>query len=82
MHKNRNEGGWTALKDKAKRQWDKFNDQAVSGLNVKQHHLDEDFEDTQKNKNKRAEKHLKNGRNIVEIMSGDEAKTIKPFPRK
>ena len=82
MHRDRSEGGWSELKGKAKRQWDKFNDKPLDGLNINRDNLDEDVYGTQKIKKERADKHLENVENMLQNMTVEDSNNVKPFVRK
>ena len=76
-NKDRSEGGWSELKGKAKKQWDRFNNKPLDDIDVKRNALDEDTYDQKKIKKERADKHLQNVQNLLQGMENIHKKNLK-----
>ena len=76
-NKDRSEGGWSELKGKAKKQWDKFNNKPLDDVDVTRNGLDEDTYDQKKIKKDRADKHLQNVQNMLQGMENNHKKNLK-----
>ena len=76
-NKDRSEGGWSELKGKAKKQWDRFNNKPLDDVDVTRNGLDEDTYDQKKIKKDRADKHLKNVQTMLQGMENNHKKNLK-----
>ena len=76
-NKDRSEGGWSELKGKAKKQWDRFNNKPLDDVDVTRNGLDEDTYDQKKIKKDRADKHLQNVQNMLQGMENNHKKNLK-----
>lgn len=79
IHKDSDEGGLAELKGKAKRQWGKFNDKPLDSMNVNRDNVEGDLHHIQKNKKTRADKHLQEVQDILQVMSKSHNKTTNRF---
>ena len=76
-NKDRSEGGWSELKGKAKKQWDRFNNKPLDDVDVTRNGLDEDTYDQKKIKKDSADKHLQNVQNMLQGMENNHKKNLK-----
>lgn len=79
MHKDRNDDDWPELKGKPRQQRTRLSHKPLDSLDVKRNNLDEDADDLQKIKKDRADKHLHNVQNMLQGMTKNHKKKLKPF---
>ena len=79
MHKDRNDDDWTELKGKPRQQRTRLSHKPLDSLDVMRNNLDEDADDLQKIKKDRADKHLHNVQNMLQGMTKNHKKKLKPF---